>query len=624
MKKFFTLMILSAFVAVSAFADDSSLGDIKWSIKDGAKINPAKTITLTFPNATGFEFGSTVEIACNLYAADEAPSVDNAFDGIEGTITDGVAFILPDFEVQESTSYILKVTSILVNGVEVIGDTVYTLNFKTRGAERQLSWTFTIDGESVKKIHKDDGNGNLGTYVDDNGKTQNNPGDYWCLIAKDTRHYVHKKLNYEEIMLDANTVLPMTEGLLFSIGADKVYVGDTAKTDYQKNLVFNGTKQKMIVPDCKIGDIITINCFYSSKNKGAIYVPNAMAKCLNDGALVSNSQGGDGDADSIRTGSKDAPYKFEVKIDGDVEFIFDNNRVTSLVIDEAKPIVDVNYSVVAVAADDETKILKTYVEPTLGKTNDVAKVSYSYWLRDESGNIYTYGTKGEPFTATYYLGSNDTVFALKYKKIESDDVAVYLSEAEDWFDEENLESPIQLCTNENSAIRSSNGKAAYCAAEEGYQLTTLPAGKYKIRTVLFDANKTASYMPTFMVGSEEVTLSAISTNFAEVESGVIEITEESPVILKQSGNDKQGIDIIAIYATDELPEPDFQLGDANGDGEITMADANMVVNYFLAEDKDSIDNFHFEAADANEDGDITMADANKIVNIFLGTDSVVE
>ena len=130
MKKFFTLMILSAFVAVSAFADGVSLGDVKWSIKDGAKINPAKTITLTFPNATGFEFGSTVEIACNLYAADEAPSEDNAFDGIEGTITDGVAFILPDFEVVESTKYILKVTSILVNGAEVIGDTVYTLNFE--------------------------------------------------------------------------------------------------------------------------------------------------------------------------------------------------------------------------------------------------------------------------------------------------------------------------------------------------------------------------------------------------------------------------------------------------------------------------------------------------------------
>ena len=47
MKKFFTLMILSAFVAVSAFAEDSGLGDVKWSIKDGAKINPAKTITLT-------------------------------------------------------------------------------------------------------------------------------------------------------------------------------------------------------------------------------------------------------------------------------------------------------------------------------------------------------------------------------------------------------------------------------------------------------------------------------------------------------------------------------------------------------------------------------------------------
>lgn len=60
------------------------------------------------------------------------------------------------------------------------------------------------------------------------------------------------------------------------------------------------------------------------------------------------------------------------------------------------------------------------------------------------------------------------------------------------------------------------------------------------------------------------------------------------------------------------------IGDANGDGSVTMADANMVVNYFLAEDKDSIENFSIQAADVNKDGDITMADANAIVNIFLG------
>lgn len=66
------------------------------------------------------------------------------------------------------------------------------------------------------------------------------------------------------------------------------------------------------------------------------------------------------------------------------------------------------------------------------------------------------------------------------------------------------------------------------------------------------------------------------------------------------------------------------LGDANGDGNITMADANMVVNYFLATKKSDIHGFDINNANANGDADedgqpiITMADANAIVNMFLG------
>ena len=56
----------------------------------------------------------------------------------------------------------------------------------------------------------------------------------------------------------------------------------------------------------------------------------------------------------------------------------------------------------------------------------------------------------------------------------------------------------------------------------------------------------------------------------------------------------------------------------NGDGSITMADANAVVNYFLSTDPSSITNFNVAAADVNNDKSITMADANAIVNIFLG------
>ena len=56
-------------------------------------------------------------------------------------------------------------------------------------------------------------------------------------------------------------------------------------------------------------------------------------------------------------------------------------------------------------------------------------------------------------------------------------------------------------------------------------------------------------------------------------------------------------------------------GDVNRDRSITMADANMVVNYFLSTDKP--EDFDLRAADVNGDGEITMADANKIVNMFL-------
>ena len=73
-----------------------------------------------------------------------------------------------------------------------------------------------------------------------------------------------------------------------------------------------------------------------------------------------------------------------------------------------------------------------------------------------------------------------------------------------------------------------------------------------------------------------------------------------------------------VAGTAVVIEKPYILGDVNGDGSITMADANMVVNYFLSTDPSSIANFNVAAADVNGDKAITMADANQIVNIFLG------
>ena len=71
-----------------------------------------------------------------------------------------------------------------------------------------------------------------------------------------------------------------------------------------------------------------------------------------------------------------------------------------------------------------------------------------------------------------------------------------------------------------------------------------------------------------------------------------------------------------------FPELPCYLGDVNKDGAVTMADANAVVNYYLATDKPSsfdVDNANVNG-DADDDGkpSITMADANAIVNMFLG------
>jgi len=62
-------------------------------------------------------------------------------------------------------------------------------------------------------------------------------------------------------------------------------------------------------------------------------------------------------------------------------------------------------------------------------------------------------------------------------------------------------------------------------------------------------------------------------------------------------------------------EPDYVLGDANGDGKVTITDAVYVVNYILGQ---PAADFCEEAADLNGDNNITITDAVMIVNIILG------
>jgi hypothetical protein len=506
------------------------LGDINFSLGEGKKINPTTgKIIVTFPNVQGVADPTTT----NFVMAGAFNEID--FDGVEGTFASGVTLDLSEFELQPATDYALKITSVKVDGTELAPAEGYTLNFKTRGAERKMSWTFTLDQASSDAIVAE-GTGNtedVTKYIEV-GKNR------WYVPARD----------YEEILLPDGTPLPMTEDLLFKFGSKVFYVGDLGGS-YKDRVCFNGNNQYMVIPDCHEGDVITFNATRATSYKaGSKYT---LIQAMNGAAIAPEgfiSETGVQDSVQLAGNSNFANYKFEVQVAGDVTFKFSNCHLKTVDIAEAQEKLPRNYTIVAAyTEDDNTTILKELVGKTEGTTGSSVKVNYPYWLLDANNVAYTHGTKGSEFLETFDLknGEGDTTFVVNYKKTAYEGV-VFLSEGED------LTGAVE-CTSGNAAVRSSMAKAGY--VNEDLKLVTLQPGTYKIRAVLFDANKEASYVCTLTKGAgeeNEIYLSATATNFDEQESDLLTITEATDITLKAGGGDNQGIDVIMIYASTDAPE----------------------------------------------------------------------
>ena len=536
MKRLFTLAFMAFFFCLTTMAQ-VVLGDIKFSIADGSKVNPTNgKITVTFPNVTGVDDPTATSFVLEGNFGND----DLAFDGVEGTFATGVVFDIAEFELQPSTEYTLNITSVKVDGVELAAEGGYTLNFKTRGSERKMSWTFTIDEQSVNLIK-----------ADENAEGNETPGTgmFWSQITADQRHYIHQKLNYSEVMLDANTPLPMLEELLFTINADKVYVGDVVDTKYKNNLVFNANACQITIPDCQEGDVIIFNnCKYATKPSSSKF---PIIQALNGGAIAPDGLvSSTGLQDSIDVPKNATNLRFEVLVAGDVSFSIGQCNLTGITITEAQPKLPRNYKIVAAyTADEQTTILKELVGLTTGTTGSTIKTNYPYWLTDENAIAYTYGTKGSEFIEAFDLknGEGDTTFVINYKKTDYEGV-VYLSEGED------IPAAV-LCTSANAQVRSSMAKSGYVT--EDTKLVTLQPGTYKIRAILFDAEKTPSYICTLTKGAgeeNEIYLSATATNWTEVESDLLTITEPTDITLKAGGGDNQGLDVIMIYASTDAPD----------------------------------------------------------------------
>lgn len=556
MKKISTLALLAFFSCLSAMAQ-VVLGDISFSLGEGKKINPnTGKIVVTFPNVTGVEDPT----ATSFVLEGDFGNEDTAFDGIEGTFATGVTFDLVEFGLEPSTEYTLRITSVKVDGEEKAAEGGYSLNFKTRGAERKMSWSFQIDEETKAKIIADDGNDP--TYNESNG------GNFWKCIKADERHYVHQSLKDSEIMLDETTPFPFTEDLTFNAGSDKLFVGDLTGS-FAGMLVFNATNLKMTIPDCKVGDVITFGGVNATKGNSSkqtcIYTLDGEALTA-EGIQKLNGEEGELVYDSVWVSAK-GTFKFEAQVDGDISFYFGNFRMTSLTIEEKQEKLPRNYSIVAgYTVDGQTSILKELVVPTEGVTGSTIKANYPYWVVDADGNVYTHGSRGSEFIESFDLknGEGDTTFVINYSKAAFEG-AVFLTEGED------IENAI-LCTSNNAVVRSSMAKAAYVL--EDTKLVTLQPGTYKIRAIIFDATSGLGYNCILTKGEgeeNEIVLTSSLVNFCEVESDLITITEATDIMLKAGGSEMTGLDALLIYASDDVPEDPDAIVEVNAGAQKAVA-----------------------------------------------------
>lgn len=536
MKKIFTLTVLALFMSLSAMAD-WSLGNLAYNIQEGATVRMSKVmksgIKVTFPEVTDNQYS---DVTMNAVLTPETGDTI-LLEGV-GTYQDGVVF--KDFdELQNDMKYTFKITYFTAGGVEEIAweeGSEPTLTFTVKNVERKLSWnlaqTVTAEEEEALKA-----------IAAQNGRwtTTGNKG-------KD-RFQLMTDLNEEILTIDGNTPISMTDGLYITTKAKNLLVAQTAGTKV-KRLHLAQPGNKILIPDCNVGDKVAIKFGYVDKNKEySIQIPNATCPDATNEAK-----------DSVPSSKSPALHVFKVEKEGDLEIIVNNSVITSI---DITPFSDEKYKYTVVAKDPEGNVLKTIKTETEGAAGDVVSVPYNYWLMNAEGKVFTFGARGSEFKQDFTLKS-DTTFVIEYKDAEISG-GVYCMEGEDLVTADSV--TVGLITHQNVGIRCSNRAAAYNTKD--VELCKLNAGTYKIQAALFD-NAKGNSIYNFYVGTDSIGLMSTSDNMSLAESSLITVTEDNtPVIWKAGTSESKGLDAIIIYASTDSPEP--EPGEDTGINDVTVS-----------------------------------------------------
>lgn len=558
------LYFIEAEVKDEAYVDKNpKLGTPSISLKDGVKVNPNtfQNFTIKFPKAANLAEETQVTIAgyCGPAVIEDGDDASNyMFDGVGGNVWTGIEFNITDIlALQENTNYEFYLTSIVVDGFDALnveaadGEKLYPVSFATTGPgiNEERAWQFTTDVAIAEAIAKsiDDG---LGIW------NASSKGRYSVSINMFNN-------GNQQLLVAADTPLPITEGLLFTMSNNNdILVGTPAHTGVggaansggnNGKLQLGGGSPELIIPQCNAGDEVTVKALWSTKNKGKITITNGTAE--------------DGTNTITVTGSA-ADYKIKVTDNGDLvlksaNVIYNAVSVFPSTIEKK----EINYTVNAV--DGEGNIIKAAVATGTAKTNDNISVPYSYWITDANGAVYTKGTKGTPFTESFVIENEKTDYNLVYKSTAYGK-AVYCMEAE------NIEGTV-ACTHANAVIRSSGTKAAY--NDKDITLVTLAPGSYMIKAVLFDANGTASYNAKFTLGTQEIDLYASATNWSECESELLTVTEATPLVwtVTEAGESK-GLDIILVYESEDVPDDPSSVNGVAENGNAAVKTVKFVKN----------------------------------------------
>lgn len=367
--------------------------------------------------------------------------------------------------------------------------------------------------------------------------------------ATKNRFQLMTDLNEEILTIDGNTPISMTDGLYITTKAKNLLIAQTSGTKV-KRLHLAQRGNKILIPDCNVGDKVAIKFGYvDTKKEHSIQIPNATCPDATNEAK-----------DSVASGKSVALHVFKVEKEGDLEIIVNNSVITSI---EITPFSNEKYKYTAVAKDPEGNVLKTFITETEGAAGDVVSVPYNYWLMNAEGKIFTYGARGSEFKQDFTLKS-DTTFVIEYKDAEISG-GVYCMEGEDLVTADSV--TVGLITHQNVGVRCSNRAAAYNTKD--VELCKLNAGTYKIQAALFDNAKTGSVY-NFYVGTDSIGLMSTSDNMSLAESSLITVTEDNtPVIWKAGTSESKGLDAIIIYASTDTPEP--EPGEGTGIKDITVS-----------------------------------------------------